>query len=183
MRRMFPDLPGGDGFIQYTVEIFPVRLIMLDTVMPGETHGYLCDARLNWLRQTLRAQPSRETMIAMHHPPLLTGVAQFDDIMLRNSDAFTQIIAANRQVSRIICGHHHRMISGNIAQAICSVAPSIAYQFELPANDMVEVGFMREPAMFLRHDWSPECGFITHAIHAERFPGPFPVMLEPEYPG
>ncbi len=182
MRAAFPALPEG-AFIQYAIDDFPARLVMLDTVVAGATHGHLCEARLDWLRRTLAERPERDTMIAMHHPPLATGIAQYDRITLDNRDAFRDVIAANPQVSRIICGHHHRMISGNVAQATCIVAPAIAYQFELPHDPAREIGFVLEPSMFLLHDWAPERGFITHAAYVDRFAGPFPVLLEPEYPG
>lgn len=181
--RQFPDLPSHDGFVQYVIDDFPVRLVMLDTVVAGATHGQLCETRLAWLKKVLRADPSRETLIAMHHPPLLTGVAQYDRITLDNRADFAAIIAANKQVTRILCGHHHRMICGNIAQAICYVAPSIAYQFELAHDPAVNVGFVLEPSMYLLHDWRPETGFITHAMYVETFPGPYQVALEAEYPG
>jgi 3',5'-cyclic-AMP phosphodiesterase len=183
MWHSFPALPNNGGFIQYVVDDFPVRLIMLDTVVAGATHGYLCEWRLNWLQRVLSEQPERETMIAMHHPPLLTGIRQFDDIALENLAAFKNVVAAHKQVSRIICGHHHRMISGNVAQATCTVAPAIAYQFELHHDPRIEVGFVSEPSMFLLHDWSQTGGFISHGIYIDPFPGPFPVLLEPEYPG
>jgi len=177
MRAAFPGLPGG--FIQYVIETFPARLVMLDTTVAGAPHGHLCEERLDWLRRTLAAAPARETMIAMHHPPLATGMAQFDAIALDNRDDFRDIIAAHPQVSRIICGHHHRMISGNVAQATCIVAPAIAYQFELPRDPAAAIGFVLEPSMFLLHDWSQATGFITHALYIETFPGPFPIQPEP----
>ncbi len=181
--QQFPDLPSHDGFIQYVIDDLPVRLVMLDTVVAGATHGHLCETRLAWLEDVLRGEPARETLIAMHHPPLLTGIAQYDRIALDNRDDFAAVVAANEQVTRILCGHHHRMICGNIAQAICYVAPAIAYQFELAHDAAVNVGFVLEPSMYLLHDWTLATGCITHAMYVERFPGPFQVALEAEYPG
>lgn len=183
MRDAFPALPAEGGFIHYVIDNLPVRLIMLDSVVAGATHGHLCPTRLAWLRATLAAAPERETMIALHHPPLRTGIPQFDDIALENHAEFQDIIAANPQITRIICGHHHRMIAGNVAQAICYIAPAIAYQFELSHDPAYTLGFVREPSMFLLHDWAPARGFVTHSLYTEPFPGPFPVQLEPEYPG
>jgi 3',5'-cyclic-AMP phosphodiesterase len=183
MRAALPGLRHTEGFIQYAVEDLPARLIMLDTIVPGETHGELCAARLAWLERTLAEQPARETMIAMHHPPFLTGIAQFDDINLRNHAEFRRIVAAHKQVTRIICGHHHRMIFGNVAQAVAIVGPAIAYQFILTHDPSVEPGFMLEPSAFLLHAWDQDSGFVTHNAYVERFPGPYPILLEPEYPG
>ena len=169
MRQSFPALPDNSGFIQYVIDDFPVRLIILDTVVAGATYGYLCEDRLSWLERVLSEQPERETMIAMHHPPLQTGIPQFDDIMLENREAFKNVVAAHPQVTRIIAGHHHRMIFGNVAQATCVVAPAIAYQFELQHDPRIEVGFVSEPSMFLLHDWSQTRGFISHGIYIDPF--------------
>src|SRR6202030_4772200 len=37
---------SGDGFIQYAVEDYPLRLVALDTLVPGKHHGELCAHRL-----------------------------------------------------------------------------------------------------------------------------------------
>ena len=46
-----------DGFLQYAIEDYPVRLVALDTHIPGEGGGELCDERLAWLDRTLAASP------------------------------------------------------------------------------------------------------------------------------
>jgi 3',5'-cyclic-AMP phosphodiesterase len=184
--EMLAHLPGlrhNEGFIQYCIEDFPVRLVLLDSVIASETHGTLCPARLAWLERTLAAQPERETMIALHHPPFLTGVRQFDDINLRNYEEFRSLIARHKQVTRIISGHHHRMIVGNVAQAICFVAPSVAYQFMLTHDAGIEMGFNLEPPAFLLHSWVRGQGFATQSAFVEPFPGPFPILLGEDYPG
>src|SRR5262249_42359752 len=44
-----PYLPRTGEFLHYVVEDLPLRLIALDTVIPGEAGGRLCQARLDWL--------------------------------------------------------------------------------------------------------------------------------------
>ena len=49
LREVFPDhtyLPPT-GFLQYAIEGLPVRLIALDTLVPGKGHGELCAERLS----------------------------------------------------------------------------------------------------------------------------------------
>lgn len=183
MLAELPALSENGGFIQYAVEDFGVRLVVLDTVVPGATHGELCQARLDWLQKTLTASPGRETMIAMHHPPFLTGIPQFDGTALRNMESFRSIIAANPQVTRIICGHHHRFAFGTVAQAIAIVAPATSYQFMLLHDPAAEEGFTLEPSAILLHSWTPRQGFVTQEVFTESYPGPFQVRPEAEYPG
>jgi 3',5'-cyclic AMP phosphodiesterase CpdA len=66
------------GFVQYVVDTWPVRLIALDTNVPGKGEGYLCAERLAWLEQRLAEAPGRPTLLFMHHPPFPTGLAPFD---------------------------------------------------------------------------------------------------------
>ena len=183
MLAQFPGLRQENGFIQYTVEDFPVRLVMLDSVVPGATHGTLCPARLDWLEQTLATQPERETMLALHHPPMLSGIAQYDETVLDNRAAFEAIVAAHPNVRRIICGHNHRLSFGNVAQAVCVIGPGVAYQFMLTLDATLEEGFTLEPSGFLLHRWTKQGGFTTHGLYSEPYPGPFKVQMEPEYPG
>src|SRR6267378_2762428 len=67
-----------DGFIQYVIEDYPLRLVALDTHIPGENGGVLCAARLAWLDEALAMAPDRPTLLMMHHPPFLTGVEHMD---------------------------------------------------------------------------------------------------------
>ena len=110
-------------FVQYAVEDYPVRLIMLDTVVFGSAHGELRDSQLAWLDLTLAAAPDKPTMIGMHHPPFGCGIAHMDKIALREPEAFAAIVARHSQVKRIVCGHHHRPIFAQLGQAIVSIAP------------------------------------------------------------
>ena len=76
LRAAFPEfgyLAGEDGFVQYAIDDYPVRLVVLDTLIPGAPGGELCPARLQWLDRTL-AQSDRPTIVAQHHPPLETGI-------------------------------------------------------------------------------------------------------------
>jgi 3',5'-cyclic AMP phosphodiesterase CpdA len=163
MRAAMRHMPGVNDdpeFIQYSTESLALRLVMLDTVVPGASHGALCAARLDWLEATLAAQPDRPTVLVMHHPPFISGIRAMDRVNLRNSDEFTAVIARHRQVQRILCGHHHRPIVAPVAQAIASVAPSVAHQ--------------------LYQEGGP---VVAHTAHVESFPGPFPFLLDPDYPG
>jgi Icc protein len=77
LRKTLAHLPGvthDPHFVQYSVEDYPVRLVMLDTLVPGASHGELSAAQLEWLDQTLAAQPTKPTLIGMHHPPFVTGI-------------------------------------------------------------------------------------------------------------
>jgi 3',5'-cyclic-AMP phosphodiesterase len=186
MRAELGHLPGvaaDPNFVQYVVDDLPVRLVMLDTVVPGAGHGELCEARMAWLDATLAAAPDRPTMIGMHHPPFLCGIEHMDKIALRDIAGFTALIARHPQVKRIICGHHHRPITVQVAQAIASIAPSVAHQVELDLFSTNPGQWNLEPPAFQVHLWMEGTGFVSHTAYVDSYPGPYPFLLDDDYPG
>ncbi len=186
LREGLAHLPGVTSdphFIQYVIEDHPVRLIMLDTLVPGAGHGELCPERLQFLERALAAGPHRPTMIAMHHPPFLCGIGHMDRINMRNSSEFADLIARHKQVERIICGHVHRPVVVRIGQAIASIAPSVAHQVELSFDPHDAGAFVFEPPAYQLHGWTADDGIVSHVVYVERFGGPFPFVNDAEYPG
>jgi Icc protein len=170
-------------FVQYAVEDHPVRLIMLDTLVPGANHGELSDTQLRWLDRTLTAQPNRPTLVGMHHPPFATGIPHMDKIALRDLEAFRTVIARHRQVERIVCGHHHRPIVGQCAHAIVSISPSVAHQVELTFDPSDPGAFNFEPPAFQLHIRVEQAGFVSHTVYTGSYRGPFPFLTDVDYPG
>ena len=108
LRRAFSDhdyLPDDGEFLHYAVEDHPVRLVGLDTTIPGAPGGILCARRLQWLDRTLAEAPDRPTAIFMHHPPFLTGITHMDVQNCDAGDALGALIESHPQVMRVMCGH------------------------------------------------------------------------------
>jgi 3',5'-cyclic-AMP phosphodiesterase len=185
-RQCLQHLPGviaDPHYIQYAVDGHPVRLVMLDTLVPGSGHGELRPEQLDFLDRTLAAKPDTATIIAMHHPPFICGITHIDHINLRNAAQFAAVVARHKQVERIICGHHHRPIVGRVGHAIASISPSVAHQVELSLSPGKSGAFVFEPPAFQLHLCTPADGIVSHTVYVEDFPGPFPFVNDPEYPG
>jgi 3',5'-cyclic AMP phosphodiesterase CpdA len=124
IRRGF-GLPGeGDEPVQYPVDLGPLRVVALDSTLPGEDRGELDPARLARLDAELAAAPERPTLLALHHPPLVTGSAAWDAIGLPADDrrALGEVVARHPQVRRIVAGHVHRTIVSELAgRAVLSI--------------------------------------------------------------
>ncbi len=184
--RLLAGLPGVrqmDGFVQYAVDDLPVRLVMLDTLVPGAGHGELCRRRLDWLDATLAAAPGQPTLLAMHHPPFVTGIAHMDRIMLREPERLRAVLERHPQVQRIVCGHHHRAITARFAGAVASVCPSVAHQVELDLRPTAPAAFRLEPPAYQLHRWTEADGFVSHTACVEDYAGPFPFLDHVGYPG
>jgi Icc protein len=101
---------GSSGGHGYAVRVGGVRLVACDSTRPGRDDGSLGGDRLAWLGAELAAEPGTPTVVAMHHPPLLTGIPGLDVLGLPEGDryALAAVLRANPQVRRVVAGHVHR---------------------------------------------------------------------------
>lgn len=171
LRAAFPDhaeLHTGTPFMQHTLDAGPLRVLLLDTLRSGSHAGELCAERLAWVTARLGEQPDRPTMIFMHHPPLLTGLAHVDKSGLAGAAAFGDIVARHRQVVRIACGHVHRTMTAQWCGTTVSVCPSVVHQFAL---DLRESGGANRPVDegpgFQLHRWH-DGSLITYTARLDR---------------
>lgn len=133
LRRHF-DLPGAGGEpVLYAASLGPLRLVALDSTRPGEDGGELDAERLAWLDTTLAADSATPTLLAMHHPPLTTGMRAWDAVELPEADqiALAEIVAAHPQIRRIVGGHLHRTVWGELGGRGVLAVPSTYAQAEL----------------------------------------------------
>lgn len=171
LRKAFPrhrHLHGEDGFVQYVVDDFAVRLVVLDTLKPGAPGGELCERRLRWLERTLSGS-DRATVIAQHHPPFETGLSVMDRMTLEHPEAEAAVVARHPQVERIISGHYHRTIHARFGGTIASVCPSVAHQLLLNLVPNADIGFAFEPSAFQLHLWNGS-ELVTHTMVVDNFP-------------
>jgi 3',5'-cyclic AMP phosphodiesterase CpdA len=127
LREAFADHPGvagADGFVQYATACGPLRILMLDTLVPRSPAGRLDAERLAWLAGEL--EDPAPTLIAMHHPPIPTGIGEFDTIGLPEQDvaALAELLHGRSHVLRVTAGHIHRVITSAVGGVPVVVAPS-----------------------------------------------------------
>lgn len=176
LRREFADQPWlsqWEPFIQYSIDAWPLRIVALDTVIPGDEGGRLCDERLAWFDATLAAEPRKPTLVMMHHAPFRTWIAGMDRHGLEAPEAFGAVIAKHSQVERILCGHLHRHIEARLGRVPVSVCPSPAHQITLDLAPEVRASFVMEPPGYLLHLWSVREGMVTHCVPVGAFAGPY----------
>lgn len=156
-------LPTGGAFLQYTVEDWPVRLVALDTLIPGEHGGELCAERLAWLSARLDEAPNRPTIVLMHHPPFVTGIRKMDQMGLAGADGLADVIRRHPQVERVLCGHVHRAMTRRFAGTIACTAPATAHQIALDLGPVPRLASVMEPPSCLLHLWNDaQQSLVTH---------------------
>jgi 3',5'-cyclic AMP phosphodiesterase CpdA len=114
-----------------------LRLIALDTSVPGWHHGDLDDGQLAWLADVLREPAPHGTLLAMHHPPLPSHVPLFDILELRHQDELAEVIRGS-DVRGILAGHLHYSAHGTFAGVPVSVSSATCYTMNVarPAADV-----------------------------------------------
>ena len=153
--RTFPAFAPEDGseHIRYTVDAGSVRLVMLDSLVPGRAGGALGGVQLDWLERTLAAAAARPTIIFVHHPPPSTGLAHIDRSALADADALAAVVARHACVVRISCGHLHVALALDWAGKTLTVCPSVAHRFALDLSEDGRITPLGGPPAFQLHRW------------------------------
>jgi Icc protein len=139
--------------VQYTVELAGVRLVMLDSLVPGSHAGELGPRRIAWLDATLADAPRVPTLVFVHHPPLVTGAPHVDRSRLLDAGRFGEAIARHPQVERVASGHVHRAMSARWAGTTVSTCPSLVHQFALDLRHDGAITPVDEGPGFQLHRW------------------------------
>jgi len=118
-----------NGFVQGTRTTEHGLFVFLDTL------DEMCAKRLGWLASTLAAAPTDTPLVVfMHHPPFPVGVYAMDEIALKQSAEFAEVIAPYRsRIRHLFFGHVHRPIFGSYGKIPFSTLRGTNHQvwFEL----------------------------------------------------
>lgn len=121
-------LQQGNGFIQYSIDLEAVRIIVIDTVRESTSKGELCEKRLSQLQTMLNSDTSKSTILFMHHSPF--AVAEIPDpYQFHNRadvKAFKLLLSGYSNIEAIYCGHIHRNVEGAIGNLPVHVLSCIA---------------------------------------------------------
>ena len=160
LRRSLLDLEPTHEPVTGVWDLDGLRLIALDSTVPGWHHGDLDTRQLEWLREVLAVPAPLGTILALHHPPLPSHVPLFDILELRDQGRFAEAIAGT-DVRAILAGHLHYSTSGTFAGVPVSVAAASCYTMNL-ARPAVDVNGMDAGQSFhLVHVYDDT---ITHAV-------------------
>ncbi len=163
-----------DRPLDWVVEEYPVRLIGLDTSIPGSHGGQLTDSQLLWLDEHLALRPDVPTLLILHHPPFITGIGHMDREPFINGAEFEKIVARHPQVERLLCGHLHRPMQRRFGGSISCICPGTSHQIVLDLQQDAPAHFNLEPPGYLLHRWHPVEGLVTHNAVFGEYPGPYP---------
>ena len=111
-------------------ELDGLRVITLDTTVPGAHHGELTRAQLSWLARVLATPAPLGTILAMHHPPVPSVLPLAASVELRDQPALATVLRGT-DVRAIIAGHLHYSTFATFAGIPVSVASATCYTQDL----------------------------------------------------
>lgn len=132
------------------VEVAGARLVLCNTHRPGTDAGSI---DLDALAARLEGD-DRPTVVAMHHPPLRTGIPAIDDLALPLEErvALAELLAASPQVALVVCGHVHRTTFETLSGCGVFTCPATWEQIE-PAAEFGQLAFVERGRAFAIHTW------------------------------
>ena len=137
-----------------------LRLVALDSTVPGWHHGDLDAAQREWLREVLAEPAPLGTLLALHHPPLPSHMPLFDILELRHQDELAEIVAGT-DVRGILAGHLHYSTSGTFAGVPVNVAAATCYTMNLQRPPARVNGMDAGQSFHLVHVYDDT---VTHSV-------------------
>lgn len=121
----------GVGPQDRVYDVRGLRIIALDTTIPGYHHGALDPEQLAWLRDVLATPAEQGTIIALHHPPIPSPLTpEMAVYELDNQDRLAAVIQGT-DVRGILGGHLHHSTHSTFAGVPVSVASATCYTLAL----------------------------------------------------
>jgi Icc protein len=124
-----------DGPQDRVHEVDGLRIVALDTSVPGYHHGDLTQDQLRWLGDELATPAPHGTLLALHHPPIpvpmlpAAAIIELDD-QPRLAEALT-----GTDVRMILGGHFHYSSYSTFAGIPVSVASATCYLSDIAPRD------------------------------------------------
>ena len=124
------DAPDALAPVDSVYDIDGLRVISLDTSVPGHHYGEITDAQLEWLEVELAIPAAHGTILAMHHPPVPSVLDLAVTVELRDQSRLAAVLRGS-DVRTILAGHLHYSTAATFAGIPVSVASATCYTQDL----------------------------------------------------
>lgn len=129
-RRELLDQPASDAPVDHSYFLDGLRVITMDTSVPGFHHGELSGNQLDWLALELETPAPDGTILALHHPPV-PSVLDLSVLVELRDQASLAAVVRNSDVRTILAGHLHYSTTASFAGVPVSVASASCYTQDL----------------------------------------------------
>ncbi|WP_308164617.1 phosphodiesterase [Agromyces sp. ISL-38] len=121
---------GGSRPVDRVDEVNGLRVITLDSTVPGHHHGEVTPSQLDWLAEELSMPAPHGTILAMHHPPVPSVLDLAASVELRDQAGLAEVVEGS-DIRSIIAGHLHYSSTATFAGVPVSVASASCYTQDL----------------------------------------------------
>jgi 3',5'-cyclic AMP phosphodiesterase CpdA len=122
-----------DGVVAGVSEVNGLRVITLDSLVPGETHGLLGRDQLDWLARELATPAPAGSIVVLHHPPISVDAIPYMRSVVLQEPAGLGDALAGSDVQAVLCGHLHHQLSGMLGEKPVWVTPGVITRIDLTA--------------------------------------------------
>lgn len=129
-RKELLDDETSQGPVDAVYDLNGLRMIVLDTTVPGHHYGEISTEQLQWLEEVLAIPSPHGSMLALHHPPIPAVIQSAVTVELRDQKNLAEVIQGS-DIRGIIGGHLHYSCFGTFAGIPVSVASSTCYTQDL----------------------------------------------------
>ena len=119
-----------DRAVDRVYDVNGLRVITLDSTVPGHHHGEVTSDQLDWLAEELAFPAPHGTILAMHHPPVPSVLDLAVAVELRDQRGLAEVLEGS-DVRSIIAGHLHYSTTATFAGIPVSVASATCYTQDL----------------------------------------------------
>jgi Icc protein len=128
-RHLFGEVPTTNP-VDRVYDVGGLRIITLDSTVPGSHWGVVTPDQLDWLAEELSVTAPHGTILARHHPPLPSVLDLATLVELREQSALAEVLEGS-DVRSILAGHLHYSSTGVFAGIPVSVASATCYTQDL----------------------------------------------------
>jgi 3',5'-cyclic-AMP phosphodiesterase len=120
------------GPYHYSLLIEGLRVIVLDSTIPGEVGGALGVEQLDWLEARLADPAPLGNLIVLHHPCRLAAPAHhYPMFIVREAAGLESIVSRHRdRVFGVLAGHSHQANSAPFGGTLHVTAPAVLCQLD-----------------------------------------------------
>ncbi|MGA8248328.1 MAG: phosphodiesterase [Nocardioides sp.] len=116
-------------------DVAGLRIVSLDTSVPGWHHGEVTDGQLAWLTGILATPAEHGTILALHHPPIPSPLVPAAEIIeLRETERLAAVLRGS-DVRTILGGHYHYTSHSTFVGIPVSVAAATCYTVDTAPVD------------------------------------------------
>jgi Icc protein len=173
--RLAPD--AGDLRVAVS-EVSGLRVITLDSLVPGSIQGFVSDAQLGWLRSLLARPAPAGSVVVVHHAPIAPkSPPVMRSVNLQNAGQLAEAVSAT-DVRAVLCGHFHLQLAGALDGIPVWVTPGVVTRIDLTTPPhleravkgagatVVDLAGPGSPMFHVLQARDPEAGAQVHLVDA-----------------